>query len=348
MKKMKNIKHIASLIGIMSLSIMISLQVKAQVGVGTDSPSSKAILHMESSDKGLIIPKMTNGQMDAMTIGGNPETGTLIYNTDVNEIFAFKNGKWYSMTPFQRERSSNITKDTIIPATTSAGNPLKVTSLHATSGFGITPLGGIIMWSGVGSTVPDGWALCDGRSSNGYKTPDLRGRFIVGHEPNSPAYNQPGNLSTKGTAVGDIGGDSVVTLTTAQMPSHDHSGNTGYDGGHQHTFKDRFMLEETSVTSDYSWETRSELIPHSETNIRGDNGNDKDNERFLYVHRDTEPHAYTFTVRPQVSHILGTIPAITYDIKNGNHRHTISAQGGGQAHENRPPYYALAFIMRVK
>jgi len=31
----------------------------------------------------------------------------------------------------------------------------------------------------------------------------------------------------------------------------------------------------------------------------------------------------------------------------GAHTHTLSAQGGGQAHENRPPYYALAFIMRT-
>jgi len=30
-----------------------------------------------------------------------------------------------------------------------------------------------------------------------------------------------------------------------------------------------------------------------------------------------------------------------------SHRHTISAEGGGAAHENRPPYYALAYIMRV-
>jgi microcystin-dependent protein len=31
----------------------------------------------------------------------------------------------------------------------------------------------------------------------------------------------------------------------------------------------------------------------------------------------------------------------------GEHSHTTNPQGGGQAHENRPPYYALAFIMRT-
>jgi microcystin-dependent protein len=30
------------------------------------------------------------------------------------------------------------------------------------------------------------------------------------------------------------------------------------------------------------------------------------------------------------------------------HSHNTYSTGGGQAHENRPPYYALAFIMRVK
>ena len=43
-----------------------------------------------------------------------------------------------------------------------------------TSGF--IPKGGIIMWSGATTAIPQGWALCDG--TNG--TPNLRDRFIVG------------------------------------------------------------------------------------------------------------------------------------------------------------------------
>jgi microcystin-dependent protein len=30
-----------------------------------------------------------------------------------------------------------------------------------------------------------------------------------------------------------------------------------------------------------------------------------------------------------------------------NHRHAVTAQGGGQAHENRPPYRAVNFIIRA-
>lgn len=32
---------------------------------------------------------------------------------------------------------------------------------------------------------------------------------------------------------------------------------------------------------------------------------------------------------------------------SGNHSHSLQNTGSGNAHENRPPYYALAYIMRV-
>lgn len=37
---------------------------------------------------------------------------------------------------------------------------------------------------------------------------------------------------------------------------------------------------------------------------------------------------------------------ISYFQSDVNHNHSISAQGGGQSHENRPPYFVLAFIMK--
>jgi hypothetical protein len=42
------------------------------------------------------------------------------------------------------------------------------------------PVGGIIMWSGVGATLPSNWKLCDGSTYGSLVTPDLRGRFVVG------------------------------------------------------------------------------------------------------------------------------------------------------------------------
>jgi len=83
------------------------------------------------------------------------------------------------------------------------------------------PVGGIIMWSGAVNNIPANWALCDG--TNG--TPDLRDKFVVG-AGNTYAVGTTGGASTHthanaGTATlsGNVG---ATTLSTTQMPNHDH------------------------------------------------------------------------------------------------------------------------------
>ena len=114
------------------------------------------------------------------------------------------------------------------------------------SGYGVTPVGGIIMWSGSPADVPDGWALCD--------------------------YNP----------VGKTGGEKKHTLTVAEMPSHTHN------------------MKFKSYDLAAAW---------------------KDQRSFYSVNQGNE---------------------------NQNDPKTTESAGGGQSHENRPPYYALCFIMRVK
>ncbi len=79
--------------------------------------------------------------------------------------------------------------------------------------------------SGNISSIPSGWALCDG--TNG--TPDLRGRFILGVNPNA-------NKSTSFTVreMNNVGGSETHTLLVEEMPSHTHNyinaGNTSSVG----------------------------------------------------------------------------------------------------------------------
>lgn len=65
------------------------------------------------------------------------------------------------------------------------------------------PIGAVIMWAGTQDTVPDGWHICNGEEG----TIDLRDRFVLGAGTNEP---------------GVTGGESEVTLTVDQMPSHYH------------------------------------------------------------------------------------------------------------------------------
>lgn len=86
------------------------------------------------------------------------------------------------------------------------------------SGGGGLPVGSIIMWSGAEDAIPVGWALCNGENG----TPDLRGKFVLG----------VGNSYS----VGATGGEETHTLTTSEMPAHNHSGSTNSAGAHTHTW----------------------------------------------------------------------------------------------------------------
>jgi microcystin-dependent protein len=175
-------------------------------------------------------------------------------------------------------------------------------------GNATVPSGGIIMWSGLISAIPTGWALCDGSNA----TPDLRDRFIVGA---GSTYSR-----------NDTGGANSVTLTENEMPSHNHSMNSA--GNHSHT-----GTTDTEPDHDH-WvniSAKSTLIG----NVATKSGTSK-------VTRDNSTSGLFSKTEKAGAH------SHSLDISaNGNHSHTINNTGGDGSHENRPPYLALAFIMKL-
>ena len=193
----------------------------------------------------------------------------------------------------------------------------------------IVPPGAILMWSGAVDAIPTGWALCDGRNG----TPDLRDRFIVGA---GGSYD-----------VGDTGGSNTVTLTTSQIPSHSHGAGTlktASAGSHSHgagTLK-------TDTTGS-----------HSHTASIGQAGDHSHGMGTKWTMSGTSSESNPGTSGPgffATTHerTTGQAGAHSHSItisSTGAHSHTISGNtastGGGGAHENRPPYYALCFIMKL-
>jgi len=71
------------------------------VGINTNDPDNSALLDLESSERGLLIPRMTTAQRDAIDLTGNPEA-VMIYNTTVNCFQAYNDNdnQWESIYCF--------------------------------------------------------------------------------------------------------------------------------------------------------------------------------------------------------------------------------------------------------
>lgn len=204
----------------------------------------------------------------------------------------------------------------------------------AEDGAGV-PSGVICMWSGEISSIPSGWVLCDGENG----TPDLRDRFVVGA---GDSYE-----------VGDKGGSASVTLTESELPSHSHSmesagghshtGDTGSAGSHSHTGS-------TNTTGSHS----HNLIHISgscydgscdigiETGGGNSSGGWKTLDTSYYGTSSAGSHSHSLSINSSGSHTH----SLSID-SAGSHTHNIESTGGDEAHENRPPYYALAYIMKT-
>lgn len=77
----------ACLLGLLGLAYVYGQS--QGVGIGTLIPDPAAILHLESTEKGLLVPRLTRAQRDAIT---NPPWGLVIFNTQ-DSVLEYFNGR---------------------------------------------------------------------------------------------------------------------------------------------------------------------------------------------------------------------------------------------------------------
>ncbi len=201
---------------------------------------------------------------------------------------------------------------------------------EALASVDVPNMGGIIaMYEGLAADIPAGWALCDG--TNG--TPDLRDRFAVGA---GGAY-----------APGDVGGASTVTLTEAQLPSHAHGTSVTSAGAHSHTGTTAGAGNHAHSGSTSGAGSHSHVQTYRRGSSSGSGSNIQAGNQIGDINSAGQStsgvgdHAHSFSTSVAGSH-AHTFATST----GGSHVHgvTVNATGGSQAHENKPPYYALAFV----
>ena len=177
--------------------------------------------------------------------------------------------------------------------------------------------GMVMMWSGAPAALPYGWALCDG----GYY--DSQGNAVASTTIGAiqtpdlrgrfiAGYSGTGDYM----AIGNFGGEETHTLTEAEMPSHTHSG-----GSHAHSG--------TTTSSGFHSHTVNYTGAVGKTVGRNAGGGED----------GADDRALSATTEGAGSH--------THSVSLSGGTHTHDNTGGGQAHENRPPYYVLAYIMKL-
>jgi hypothetical protein len=69
----------------------LTLDDNGNVGIGTSSPVASAALHINSTTKGLLIPRMTTADRFNIT---SPANGLMVFDTDYGQIYQYANSGW--------------------------------------------------------------------------------------------------------------------------------------------------------------------------------------------------------------------------------------------------------------
>src|SRR5690606_15726669 len=104
---------------------LTAITANAQVGIGTNTPHASAQLEISSTNKGALMPRMTESQRVGIA---SPAQGLLIFQTDGRSGFYYYSGSTWTLLQSGATRT--------------------------------TPAGTIVAFTG--TDIPDGWALCSG------------------------------------------------------------------------------------------------------------------------------------------------------------------------------------------
>jgi len=236
-----------------------------------------------------------------------------------------------------------------------------------------TPVGSILSYAGV--SAPGGWLLCDGSEVSKSAYPRLFSviRTIYGTASNESNFVLPDLTDripvgkSNSSSLGDSSGNSSITLSVSQLPSHTHTGTSDVSGTHQHTgtTDSNGSHQHTGTTNSDGSHSHSISDPghtHTQTTNQDDfDGNGGNPPGFAsdgggpYVLGNINAsttgisiqsagnHAHTFTTGSEGSH------AHTFTTgSEGSHAHTFTtdATGSGNSIDIRNKYVVINYIIK--
>lgn len=191
-------------------SFSFFLSVKSQVGIGTTTPSSSAVLELNSSNKGLLLNSVS-----------------LNATTSPNPFTSHIEGMWvYNIA------SSGTIPDSVVPGLY-YNDGTKWVMMSVTND--LPKLGDIK--SSIVTTDHDGWYTLNGRNISTLPVPVQNNAATLGFTtqlPNTSDRILKGKNNVE--LIAATGGASNYSLTQANLPAYTITGTTTSAGAHTHSY----------------------------------------------------------------------------------------------------------------
>jgi hypothetical protein len=318
---------------------------------------------------------------------GTPTAPTATSGTNTTQIAttafvntAVTNGiNAVDLAPYATKVSPTITGVPLAPTATADTNSTQL----ATTAFvhSVIPAGIIMLWSGSATSIPLGWALCNGLNG----TPNLTDRFVIGAgtsylvnatggSPNaivpSHTHTATGTSTFNGGALpththtftGTTLATHSHTFTGSALPTHSHTftgspfstthTHTINDPGHNHTTVQ--MIQDNNIDGVDSVTTRSDENHNEPRNTGTSSTGITLNAASAGTPAGTNSGTSAGTPAGTNSSITAGTPAGTNSSESagtasGTVATTVSVASTGVSvtNANLPPYYALCYIMKT-
>lgn len=333
-------------IACLALGITWNSSMNAQVGFNNPAPDASSVIDVKATDKGILVPRMNTAQRNAMLVASTqPANGLLVFDTDLNRFYlCYNNGtikKWLAVNPWVTDDEGGtptplkdmytlVTGNTGV-ATSSPKSKLAVNGNFAVgsnyAGNNAAPVNGAIIEGNVGIGKNTAATALD---VNGTVT--ATNYALTGSNTNGPV--------PKGGII--MWSGSIATIPAGWAICDGLNGTPN--------LRDRFIV---GAGTTYA----VNAIGGTSTSTLGLN--------------ELPAHTHTATVSTDGAHTHGyTSPGSSNNCwcacactgsglsnpgvgattaSGGAHTHTVTigSQGSGAPFTNLPPYYALAFIMKL-
>jgi uncharacterized protein (TIGR02145 family) len=210
-------------------AVLVTAATYAQVGIGTTTPEASAALDITSTTKGLLIPRMTNVQRQAIS---NPVAGLMVYVSDfVGGRFMFYDGTEWGTLSFTEKRPDAPTITGVVSG--DAQVAVSFTAPSSNGGFAITSYTATSSPGGLTGTVAqsgDGTITVTGLTNGTGYTFTVTATNAIGTSAASATSSSltPLGAPSSPTITGVASGDEQVTVSFTAPSSNGGSAITSY------------------------------------------------------------------------------------------------------------------------